>query len=163
MIPRHGRPARPGTIYRRRPGAYAILPRGGRLLLTVQMTASGPEVQLPGGGIDPDEHSGPALAREIFEETGHSAIIGRRIGTFREFIWMPEYGIEAEKICHVHLCRPGLRQGPPREPGHSVLWLCPDAAMDALASSGGRAMLASWLRPGGCVGGGIGDRRIRSG
>lgn len=148
MIPRIGRPARSGLRHRRRPGAYAILARGGRLLLTVQHTEEGPELQLPGGGIDPGEHLRPALLREVREETGHAAAIGRHVGSFRDFRWMPEYGFHAEKVCHVFEGRPGLRLHPPTEPGHTVIWLRPEEALAALASAGNRAMLARWLRRG---------------
>ena len=151
MILRNGQPPRPGLAYRQRPGAYAILPRDGLLLLTVQRAKVGPEVQLPGGGIDAGEQRLPALAREIREETGYSALVGRHVGTFREFVWMPEYGSHAEKICHVHLARPGPCMGPPMESDHSVLWLSPRAALAALANDGSRRMLALWLRSKGDV------------
>ena len=146
MIPRLGRPPRPGTAYRRRPGAYAILAQGGRLLLTVQETEAGPEVQLPGGGVDPGEHPLGALRREVREETGHAIGAADHVGTYREFAWMPEYGRHAEKVCAVYAARPALRLHPPTEPGHSVLWLRPEAALTALAGAGNRRMLASWLR-----------------
>lgn len=146
MIPRTGRPARPGLPHRRRPGAYAILARGGLILLTVQQTEEGPDVQLPGGGIDPGEQTRPALLREVREETGHAAVIGRHVGSFREFRWMPEYGMHAEKVCHVFEGRAGPRLHPPTEAGHAALWLPPRDALRRLSSEGGRAMLARWLR-----------------
>ena len=43
------------------------------LLLTHQ-NAPEPEFQLPGGGIDPDEHPIKALHREVMEETDGSLI-----------------------------------------------------------------------------------------
>ena len=54
MIARYGQPPESGRQYTLRPGAYAILPRDGALLLTHQ-TDPWPEFQLPGGGIDPGE------------------------------------------------------------------------------------------------------------
>ena len=145
MIRRFGRPPGSVTQWRRRPGAYAILTRGRRVLLTVQATDEGPDVQLPGGGIDPGESPLPALLREVREETGHTARIARHVGAFREFRWMPEYRIHAEKICHVYLGQVGLRLGPPSEPDHTVMWCTPREARDRLASAGGRAALTHWL------------------
>ncbi|HAW49319.1 MAG TPA: NUDIX hydrolase, partial [Roseovarius sp.] len=69
MIRRFGESPRPDVAYRLRPGAYAILPHRGRLLVTHQADPL-PELQLPGGGIDPGESPVQALYREVFEETG---------------------------------------------------------------------------------------------
>ena len=69
MIRRFGEPPRSDLRYTRRAGAYALLPRGGHLLLTNQQNP-GPDIQLPGGGIDPGESPLVALHREVFEETG---------------------------------------------------------------------------------------------
>src|SRR6056297_795069 len=55
MIRRYGCAPEAGRAYTRRPGAYAILPRAGSLLLTFQAEPL-PELQLPGGGIDAGEN-----------------------------------------------------------------------------------------------------------
>ena len=146
MMPTLGGPARPGTRYVHRPGAYAVVlhPRG--ILVTLQRDARGrDEMQLPGGGIDPGEGAVAALHREAREETGWSIRVLRRIGSYRRFVWMPEYRMEAEKLCHVYLARAGLRHGAPSEAGHKALILRPDSALQALASAGDRAMLGRAL------------------
>ena len=68
MIPRFGPPPERQS-YRLRPGAYAVLIRGGSALLTFQHAPES-EYQLPGGGIDPGESPLAALHREVHEETG---------------------------------------------------------------------------------------------
>jgi 8-oxo-dGTP diphosphatase len=141
---RYGEARKPDTSYRRRPGAYAILPRDGRLLLTHQ-AAPVPEIQLPGGGIDPGEAVGPALAREVIEETGWRIGRLRRLGVYRRFTYMPEYDLWAEKVCAIYIARPTRRLGPPTEEGHTALWLSPQAAIEALGSAGDQAMLIRWL------------------
>ncbi len=143
VIRRVGEPVLPGKPYRMRPGAYAILIRGGDVLLTHQAEPI-PEFQLPGGGIDPGEAPVSALHREVFEETGWAISRPRRLGAFRRFTFMPEYGLWAEKLCHVYLARPALRRGPPLEPGHTALWASlPDAA--ALVANAGDQLFLSRL------------------
>ena len=100
MIKRFGNPRDFGRRYISRPGAYAILPRDRRLLLTFQ-AAPFFEFQLPGGGIDPGETPVQALHREVYEETGWRIGGLRRLGVYRRFTHMPEYDIWAEKVCHV--------------------------------------------------------------
>lgn len=138
---RFGTPATPERRYIHRPGAYAILLRGTRVLLT-QQTSPVPEFQLPGGGIDPGESPVQALHREVFEETGWRIGPTRRITTYRRFTFMPDYDIWAEKVCAIYLARPALRLGPPTEPDHRAVWVPLAEAGAILASSGDRAALA---------------------
>ncbi len=141
MIRRYGEAVKAGQRYRLRPGVYAVLLRGNSLLSTFQMEPL-PEFQLPGGGIDAGEQPIAALHREVFEETGWKIEIERRIGAFRRFTFMPEYDLWAEKLCTVFLARPIRRLGPPREAGHSAVWLPVNEALNRLGNPGDRAMLA---------------------
>jgi len=145
MIRRYGEPVRPGTRYRRRPGVYAILLRGDAVLLTHQ-AAPIPEVQLPGGGIDPGESPIAALHREVFEETGWRIAAPRRLGVYRRFTYMPEYDLWAEKLCSIYLAAPVRPHGPPSESGHTALWLPKDVAARELANDGDRAFLRRLIR-----------------
>lgn len=141
MIPRYGHPPQPRQRHHLRPGAYALLVRDGRLLLTRQALPE-PEFQLPGGGIDAGETGLRALHREVFEETGWTIGAARRLGAYRRFAFMPEYGRFAEKLCHVWVARPILRLSGPVEAHHSAHWASPLAAMDLLADPGARTFLA---------------------
>lgn len=141
MIRRFGEPAVAGQKYRIRPGAYAVLQLGGDVLLTYQ-EAPDAEFQLPGGGIDPGESPVQALHREVFEETGWSIAGARRIGAFRRFAYMPEYDRWAEKICHIYLARPVQRLGPPREAGHSAVWVGARDAAGLVGNPGDANFLA---------------------
>ncbi|MCD9147029.1 NUDIX hydrolase [Pseudophaeobacter flagellatus] len=137
MIRRFGERPRLGQNYRMRPGVYAILPRDGQVLLTRQLEP-GPEIQLPGGGIDPGESPLPALHREVFEETGWSIAAPRRLGAFRRYTFMPEYDLWAEKICQIYVARPLRRLGPPAESQHQAVWLAPQDVISCLGNPGDR-------------------------
>lgn len=144
MIRRYGNPPQRGRRHGLRPGAYALLVRDGRLLLTHQSEPE-PEFQLPGGGIDPGEHALAALHREVTEETGWTIGAPRYLGSYRRFCFMPDYDMHAEKRCQIWVARPISRLSPPTEPGHSAHWMTPAQAMDALADPGSRAALSGWL------------------
>ena len=145
MIRRYGEVPQNGQRYKMRPGAYAILPRNGKLLLTYQ-SAPHNEIQLPGGGIDPGESPLIALHREVFEETGWRIAAPRRLGAFRRFVFMPEYDMWAEKLCHIYLARPVRPHGPPTESGHLAVWLAPEDAMVELYNDGDADFVASIVR-----------------
>ena len=145
MIRRYGNPPVPGRRHRLRPGAYGILVRDGRVLLTHQ-SGPEPEFQLPGGGIDPGEGGMRALHREVFEETGWTIGKARWLGVYRRFAFLPDYGWHAEKLCHVWIARPIRRLSDPTEPHHSAHWASPRAALDLLADPGARALLSRFRR-----------------
>lgn len=143
MIPRFGK-IDPRQTYRPRPGAYALLLRGDRALLTFQ--ASEDEYQLPGGGIDPGEHPLPALHREVLEETGWTMAGARFLCCYRRFCYMRDYGFWAEKICSIWIAKPGLRRGPPLEAGHREEWVALRDVPELLGDEGSRSMIADALR-----------------
>lgn len=140
MIRRFGDVPARGQRYRLRHGIYAVLIDGRDVLLTYQ-DAPEPEVQLPGGGIDPGESPLRALRREVREETGWSIAAPLRLGAFRRFAYMPEYDLWAEKLCTVCLARPVRRLSQPTEPGHTALWMPMRDAAEVLGNDGDRHFL----------------------
>lgn len=144
VIRRVGEAVKSGMRYTHRPGAYAILVRDDQVLLTFQAEPV-PEIQLPGGGIDPGESPLQALHREVFEETGWRIDAPRRIGAFRRFTYMPEYDLWADKVCQIYVARPALRHGPPREVGHTPLWVPATEAPGLLANEGDRMFMTGLL------------------
>ena len=107
------------------------------MLLTEQYEDA-PDLQLPGGGIDPGESPTTALHREVYEETGWRIARPRRFGAYRRFTYMPEYDLWAEKICLIYVARPVVRLGPPVEADHKALWMSAGEAELALTSPGDR-------------------------
>ncbi len=145
MIRRFGDAVRRDIRYYFRPGAYALLVRGDAVLLTHQSSPH-PEIQLPGGGIDPGEGPIRALHREVREETGWTMGPARKLGAFRRFTYMPDYGYWAEKMCHIYIAQPTLRIGAPMEPHHTALWKPLAEAADLLGNEGDRYFVQSFLR-----------------
>jgi 8-oxo-dGTP diphosphatase len=111
---RYGDPVVPGQALRERIGAYAVVLDGRDVLVTEQADPQ-PEIQLPGGGIDPGEGALRALHRECLEETGWRIAVARRLGAFQRYAYMPEYDLWARKVCHVYLARAVLRHGEPSD------------------------------------------------
>ena len=144
MIRRVGPPPMADRRYTVRAGAYAILPLKRRLLLTGQ-DAKVLDIQLPGGGIDPGESPVQALHREVREEIGWAISAPRRLGAFRRFVFMPEYDIWAEKVCHVYVARPVYQVTEPIEPDHVTLVLDPSEAAIALGNDGDRLFVRRYF------------------
>ncbi len=140
MIRRYGEAVKAGQRYTHRPGAYVILPLGGKVLLTFQGGIFD-EFQLPGGGIEHDEHPIDALHREVLEETGWRIAAPRKLGTYRRFCYMPDYDKWAEKLCHIYIARPVRSICPPTEPDHWPAWVEAGRAASLVASEGDRAAL----------------------
>ena len=145
MIRRFGEGPLRGQRYTRRHGVYAVLTLGRDVLLTHQAEPE-PEFQLPGGGIDPGESPLRALHREVYEETGWTLTGAVRLGAFRRFAYLPEYDLWAEKLCTVYLARPVRQLSLPPEPGHSAVWMDPDAAIPLLGNDGDRHFMAQLAR-----------------
>lgn len=140
MIKRYGDPAERGVKYTHRPSAYVVIQRGQNVLLTYQ-AAPFFEYQLPGGGIDPGENPIVALHREVLEETGWRVAGLRRLGAFRRFVYMPDYDMQAEKVCQVYHARPVRPLGPPIEKDHTPVWVGLDVAADMVENPGDAAFL----------------------
>ena len=144
MIPRFGPPPSRELTYTLRPGAYAILPRAGKVLLTSQIQDPD-DIQLPGGGIDPGESPLQALHREVLEETGWVISKPRRLGAFRRFVFMPEYDLMAEKLCHIYVAFPCMKKSEPTELDHVIQWATPEKAAQILGNAGDNAFLTSYF------------------
>ena len=143
MIRRYGEAPDSARTYTLRTGAYAILPMADGLLLTHQ-SAPAPEVQLPGGGVDPGESPVQALTREVYEETGWRIARPKRLGAYRRFTYMPEYDLWAEKLCLIYMALPVIRYGGPIEPDHTALWMGLQDALSELSNSGDREFVEAF-------------------
>lgn len=138
---RLGERIRPERRYRHRNGVYVIALSGHGVLLTLERSPV-PEVQLPGGGIDPGEPPLRALHREVAEETGWRIAAPRRLGAYRRFSYMPEYRLWAEKVCTIYLARAVRPLDDPGEANHSA-FVAPLALAPSLVASAGDSAFLS--------------------
>lgn len=145
MIRRVGPVPRSDKSYRLRPGAYAILPLKNRFLMVAQV-GENVEVMLPGGGIDPGESPLQALHREVLEELGWRIAFPRRIGAFRRHVFMPEYNMWAEKLCHIYVARPIRQITEPIEKDHHPVVLSADDAVAALGNAGDQMFMRTYIK-----------------
>lgn len=134
---RYGSSVRADVRYQHRPSVYGVILHGDQIMLTYQSDPD-PEIQLPGGGIDPGESALQALYRECLEETGWKIRIDRRLGAYQRYTYMNDYEFWAHKICHIYLCRPVLKHHEPLEPFHHVIWTDIEGALDMLTNEGDR-------------------------
>ncbi len=134
-----------GISYRPRPGAYAIIERGGMVLVTHQSMPES-EFQLPGGGVDPGESPVTALHREVMEETGWRVAAPRKMGVFRRYVFMPEYDMYANKICSIYVAQPVRKICDPTEVGHEAHWMPIEEASQLVANPGDRFFLKRFMQ-----------------
>jgi 8-oxo-dGTP diphosphatase len=142
---RFGEAVVPGQRYANRPGAYAVVLDGRDVLMTEQSDPH-PEIQLPGGALDPSEGAVRALHRECLEETGWRIRVERRLGFFQRYTYMPEYDLWARKVCHIYLARAVYALGPPAEPGHRAVWMPIETAAERAGVEGDRHFLRALSR-----------------
>ena len=138
-------PTNNGKYHHHRPGAYGVFWHKGQILLTYQAGIHN-EWQFPGGGVDKGESFPQALIREAYEETGWKVTVERKLTIYRRFVYMPEYDMYAEKVCHIYTGRALWRMGDALEDEHSDALINPATAMEVLADPAQRNVLLGFCR-----------------
>ena len=139
---RYGERVKAKIKYKVRIGVYGVISVGNNILLTDQDEE---EIQLPGGGLDPGEQKKHALVREVREETGWKIQPIKLMGTYQRFVFMPEYNLWAQKICHIYLCKGIYPLSKPLDKGHKPILTTPDVAIKLIQNEGDREYLRLYL------------------
>lgn len=131
---RYGPSPTQGMRYKDRPGCYGFVVRGSEVLLTIEHGGEGPEVQLPGGGVDPGEPVVAALHREVLEETGWRIGPARLAGVYQSYRYMPEYDLHARKIHRIYVARAISQLSDPLEAHHDAFWAPASISFDLISN-----------------------------
>ena len=121
----------------RQRGAYALVRDGGGRLLLVR--GQNGRCYLPGGRIESGEDARAALAREIQEECGWSAVAEAPLGKAQQSIMAGSVDLDAT------YWRARLIASHGRSGEHELLWVAPATAVDLLHRTGDRAIVAAVL------------------
>ena len=133
--------------YRRRPCAFGLAERDGRLAV-VRITRKGrpPRLDLPGGALDAGEGEAKALEREFGEETGLAVRSGALVARARQFVVKRNRrrvnNLSAFLTADVLHEAPALKV----EDDHELVWLDPLEAMRTLRHPSHAWAVACWLR-----------------
>ncbi|HTS12718.1 MAG TPA: NUDIX domain-containing protein [Candidatus Limnocylindrales bacterium] len=113
-----------------RPSVYAVARNaGGEIALT--RTRKG--YFLPGRGVDKGEDLPKALRREILEETGYAAQIGKEIGRASEYVADDDERTQYRKVGHFFEAILTEKIAEPREKDHQLQWCAAEEAAGKLA------------------------------
>jgi 8-oxo-dGTP diphosphatase len=133
--------------YRRRPCAFGLAGRDGRLAV-VRITRKGrePRLDLPGGALDAGETAERAMEREFAEETGLTVQAGALVARARQFVVKRNRrrvnNLGAFFAAEILRETPGLKV----EADHELLWMDPFEALARLRHPSHAWAVACWLR-----------------
>ena len=140
--------AEPGTTYPDRPAAFAVIERDGRIaVVQVERIRRGLALDLPGGGLDPDETAAEAAVRECGEEAGLVVALDAE-----PFVLADHYFLHNDDVVRntrgsffvgrVMAEDPALHI----EDDHTLVWMDPVEALLRLDRESHVWAMATWLR-----------------
>ncbi|CAN7370431.1 NUDIX domain-containing protein [Phenylobacterium sp. LjRoot219] len=137
-----------GRDYPDRPAAFVLLEQDGRIAcVRVAWRRGGPKLDLPGGGLDPDESPAAAAARECGEEAGLRVTVAGEPFVRADHYFVNDEGRSNNTRGSFFTAR--LEAEAPElkvEDDHDLVWLEPLEAIRALDRESHAWAVAAWLR-----------------
>jgi 8-oxo-dGTP diphosphatase len=146
-IPQFGRKD-PGCAYPDRPAAFVVLEHEGRIAcVRVALRAGVERMDLPGGGIDPGETPAQAAERECGEEAGLAVRIPGEPIARADHYFVNEEG-RTNNTRGTFFRAEWVREAPElkTEADHTLLWMTPAEALQALSRDSHAWALTVWMR-----------------
>ena len=84
--------------------------------------------------------------REVREETGWKINPVKHLGVYQRFVFMPEYDLWAQIICHIYYCKGVYALSAPLEKSHVPILTSPDLAVKLLRNPGDIEFLIRCLK-----------------
>ena len=137
----------PDVKHRDRPAVFGIAERAGQIAL-IRVTREGVEPfhDLPGGGIEPGESEGRALAREFGEETGLVVRGGEILDRADQFMVKSDgEPVNNRSVLMVALID-GFDPSQKIEDDHKLVWFAPEEALRLVRHDSHAWAIACWLR-----------------
>jgi 8-oxo-dGTP diphosphatase len=145
-VPQFGEPE-PGRAYPDRPVAFGVIEQDGRIaLVRVEKPDAPPWHDLPGGALDPGESETEALVREFGEETGLVIQAGACFARADQYFVNTEGKPFNNRAGFWTAAVDGEDAGLKTEADHTLVWLDPHAALEALRHDAHAWAVTAWLR-----------------
>lgn len=136
----------PHADYPTRRGAHGIARNGEGLiaLSRIERADGGIEYDLPGGGVDPGEADEAAMVREFMEETGLPVQARRFVARVKQY-WRTDRDETRNADFQIFEVAVAGLASQPSEPGHSLVWMAPQDAINAVRHQAHAFALRSFL------------------
>jgi 8-oxo-dGTP diphosphatase len=145
-VPQFGEPE-PGRAYPDRPAAFGVVEQDGRIaLVRIEKPGAPPWHDLPGGALDPGESEARALVREFGEETGLVIQAGACFARADQYFVNTEGKPFNNRAGFWTAAVDGEDPGLKTEADHTLVWLDPHAALEALRHDAHAWAVTAWLR-----------------
>ena len=132
-----------GASYKNRYGVYAVIPNQEKTEIILVQAPNGAWF-LPGGEIEAGENLMEALNRELLEELGFSATIGRYYGQADEYFYSSHRDTYYYNPAYIYEVIDYQVEGKPLEDFNNLAWFPIDEALEALKRGSHKWGIEMW-------------------